>query len=355
MNTRRIISILLTLVAIVAAGIAISWRLSENKETMTESAKITQVRATSVAVATAPVEQEAFSNDFRANGTFAPSQEMTVVAEVMGRITSLKIDEGSYVTKGQLLLTVDNQLLQNQLKSLRLSLDKSKKDLARMENLLKDGGVTETQFEEAKLGSESYEIQIESLQKQIADTYLKSPISGMVNDMKVENGSYISPGTPVANIVNTNPIRLQVYLTEDQVVNVKPGQRVNITADVIAGKQFTGTVNFIDVKADNTKRFPVEIQIPNSNAIKAGMNGEAVFSAGKPVNVISVPRDAFVGSVQDGKVFVLDGNKAKMREVTPGTIYGNKVEIRSGLAVGEIVITSGQINLQENTEVSVIK
>ncbi len=355
MNTRRIISITLTILAIVAAAIAISWRLSENKETMQEKAEITQVRNTTVAVSTAPVTKETFSSDFTVNGTFRPTKELTITSDVNGRITSLKIDEGSYVKQGQLILTVDNQLLNNQLKSLRLNLDKSKKDLARMQNLLKDGGVTETQYEEAKLGVEGLEIQIESLQKQINDTYLKSPLTGTVNQMMVENGSYIAPGAPVANVVNTNPIDLEVYLTEDQVVTVKSSQKVNLTADVFGTKKMTGTVSFVDVKADDAKRFPVKVTVPNPGNIKAGMNGKATFSAGKPVAAIAVPRAAFVGSIQEGKVFVLNGNKATLRNVTPGTVYADKVEILNGLSEGETVITSGQINLQNGTEVNVIK
>lgn len=355
MNTRRIISITLTLVAIVAAAIAISWRLSDNKETMEENAKITQVRNTTVAVSAAPVEKQSFSSDFTVNGTFQPSKELTVISDVNGRITSLKIDEGSYVKQGQVILTVDNQLLNNQLKSLKINLDKAKKDLARMQNLLKDGGVTETQYEEAKVGVEGLEIQIESLQKQINDTYLKAPIAGMVNDMMVENGSYLAPGSPVANVVATNPIELEVYLTEDQIITVKNGQRVPLTIDVLDNKALTGTVSFIDVKADNTKRFPVKILVSNTNNIKAGMNGRATFNAGKPIAAIAAPREAFVGSVQDGQVFVLEGNKAVARKVTPGKTYGNKVEILSGLSAGETVITSGQINLQDGVEVSVIK
>lgn len=355
MTTRRIISITLTLLAIVAAAFAISWRLSENKDTMAEQAQITQVRNTSVAVSTAPVNKESFSNDFTINGTFQPSKELTVTSEVNGRITSLKIDEGSYVKEGQLILTVDNQLLQNQLKTLKLNLEKSNKDLARMQNLLKDGGVTETQFEEAKLGVENLQIQIESLQKQINDTYLKSPLTGTVNKMMVENGAYIAPGSPVANVVTTNPIELEAYLTEDQVVTVKQGQRVQITADVLENKNLSGVVSFIDVKADDNKRFPVKVSISNPGSIKAGMNGKATFSAGKPIATIAVPRSAFVGSVQDGKVFVMEGDKAVSRKVTPGSMYGDKVEVLSGLSEGDVVITSGQINLQDGTAVSVIK
>lgn len=355
MNTRRIISTVLTILAFIAAGIAISWRLSENKETMKANSELTQERTSVIPVTTAKVAKETFSNDFTVNGTFQPSKELTIISDVNGRITSLKIDEGSYVKQNQLILSVDNKLLENQLKSLKLNLDKAKKDLARMSNLLKDGGVTETQYEEAKLGVESLEIQIESTQKQIDDTYLKSPISGTVNRMNVEQGSYLAPGAPVANVVNINPIELEVYLTEEQVVTVKTGQKAKLTVDVLPGKEFTGTVTFIDVKADASKRFPVKISLPNQSAIKAGMNGRATFMADQPVAALAVPRTAFVGSIASGEVYVLESGVAKLRKVEAGTLFGNKVEILTGLSEGETVIVSGQINLQDNAEVKVIQ
>lgn len=355
MNTRRIISITLTVLAFVAAGIAISWRLSENKETMKANSELTQERTSVIPVTTAKVAKETFSSDFTVNGTFQPSKELTIISDVNGRITSLKIDEGSYVKQNQLILTVDSKLLENQLKSLKLNLDKAEKDLGRMSNLLKDGGVTEAQYEDAKLGTESLKIQIESVQKQINDTYMKAPISGTVNRMNVEEGSYLAPGAPVANVVNINPIELEVYLTEDQVVTVKTGQKVNLTVDVFPGKAFSGTVAFIDVKADASKRFPVKISLTNSNAIKAGMNGRATFAAGQPVATLAVPREAFVGSITSGEVYVLEDGKVKLRKVEAGTLFGNKVEVLKGLSEGETVIVSGQINLQENSEVKVIQ
>lgn len=355
MTVKRIIRLALVILVFVAAGIAISWRLAENKEAMKENAALTQERSTIIPVTTAQVAKETFSSDFTVNGTFQPSKELMIISDVNGRITSLKIDEGSYVKQNQLILTVDNQLLSNQLKSLKLNLDKAEKDLARMTNLVKDGGVTEAQFEEAKLGTESLKIQIESVQKQIDDTYLKSPISGTVNRMNVEQGSYLAPGATVANVVSINPIELEVYLTEEQVVTTKVGQKVDLTVSVFPTKKYTGTVKFIDVKADATKRFPVKISLSNSNDIKAGMNGRSTFTANQPVATLAVPREAFVGSLESGQVYVLENGIAKLRTVEAGTRFGGKVEILSGLTEGETVIVSGQVNLQDNAEVKVIQ
>lgn len=354
MNTRRIISITLTILAFIAAGIAISWRLSENKETMKEKSELTQARSSVVPVTTAAVAKETFSSDFTVNGTFQPSKEVTVISDVNGRITTLKIDDGTFVKKDQLILTVDNKLLENQLKSLKLNLEKGEKDLKRLSNLLKDGGVTETQYEEAKYGVENLKIQIESVQKQINDTYMKSPLTGTVTQLKVEEGSYLAPGAPVANVVSINPIELEVFLTEDQVVTVKTGQKIKLTVDVLPGKEFAGIVSFVDVKADASKRFPVKVSLTNSSSIKAGMNGRATFSAGQPVATLAVPREAFDGSIAEGKVYVLENGVAKLRKVEAGTLYGKKVEVLSGLSEGETVIVSGQINLQDNSEVKVV-
>jgi membrane fusion protein (multidrug efflux system) len=352
---KRILNITLTLLVLAAAIVAIGWRLSENKETMKANAELTQTRGVIIPVSVAKAVKEAFSNDFSVNGAFQPSKELTVVSDVNGKIVKLNIDNGSVVSKNQVLLTVDHTLPRIQMQTLELQLAKGEKDLTRMRNLLQDGGVTQAQYEEAKLGVESLKLQIESLRKQIDDTYLRAPIAGVVNQKRVEEGAYIAPGSPVATIVAVNPIELEVFLTEEQVVTVKPGHKVKLTVDVLQGKEFTGTVSFVDVKADLTKRFSVRISLPNNDGIKAGMNGRATFSAGQPVAALVVPRQAFAGSVAAGELYVLEDGRAKLRVVETGRTFGAKVEIREGLTEGETVIVSGQVNLQDGAEVRVIQ
>ena len=354
MNTKRITRVLIVILVIAAAAVAIGWRLSENKETMEEKANLTQQQSSVIPVTDDEVQRKSFSSDFTVNGTFEASKEVMIVSDVNGRIVNLKIDDGTFVKKNQAILSVDNQLLSNQMKTLKLNLDKARRDLKRMSNLLADGGVTETQYEEAKLGVERLEIEIESLQKQINDTYMKSPMTGIITGMQVEEGSYIAPGSPVASVVSINPIHLHTYLTEDQVVMVKKGQSVDVTVDVFPEQKFTGVVRFIDVKADERKRFLVEIALTNRSSIKAGMNGKGYFDAGEAVTTLAVPREAFVGSVAEGQVYLLEDGKAVLRQVEAGKLYTDEVEILSGLSEGETVITSGQINLEDGTKVQVI-
>ena len=103
---------------------------------------------------------------------------------------------------------------------------------------------------------------------------------------------------------------------------------------------------------------PVEIEIANtqSNELKAGMYGTAVFAANqKKESLKIVPRNAFVGSVSSNEVFVVENNIAKFKKVTAGRILGDKVEILDGLNDGDIVVVTGQINLQDGNTVEIIK
>lgn len=348
--------IIFALLVVIAGIVAIAWRLKDNKETIKEQAELSTQRSTVATVTVDQVGKQTFSSDFTVNGTYQPTQQVMVISDVNGRITSLKVDDGTVVKRGQVMLTVDGKLIENELKTMRLNLKKAEKDLSRMDNLLKEGGVTEAQYEEAKLGVENLKVAIESMDKRLSDTNLKAPISGVINNMRIEEGSYLAPGTPVAGIVNISPIRLDVSLTEDQVVTVKVGQRVKVSADVLPGREMQGVVTFIDVQADPTKRFPVQIQVSATAAsLRAGMNGQATFAASSPVAALAIPRKAFDGSILDGKVYVVENNIAKRRKVRTGAVHGDYVEILDGLSAGETIVLTGHVNLTDGAQVKVVE
>ena len=103
---------------------------------------------------------------------------------------------------------------------------------------------------------------------------------------------------------------------------------------------------------------PSEIEITNntSNDLKAGMYGTAKFASNQQKQTLKiVPRNAFVGSVSSNEIFVIENGTAKLKKVTAGRILGDKVEILDGLSNGEIVIVTGQINLQDGNAVEIIK
>ncbi|MCK7558559.1 efflux RND transporter periplasmic adaptor subunit [Chitinophaga sedimenti] len=298
-----------------------------------------------------------FDRQFTANGNFAPVRELTYLSETSGRITKLLVDEGSFVSQGAMLARVDDELLSTDLKSSEVNMKQLKVDMERNEAALKNGGVTQKQYDDAKLQYELAIAKVESANRRVKDTYVKAPIQGTINKKYVELGSYLTPGTKMFDIVDVSRLKLAVSVPEAQVINLKVGQSVKVTSNVYPEVNYTGKITFIASKGDATLNYPVEMEIANvsGKALKAGMYGTAQFEMPKMDPAILVARTAFVGGVNSNNVYVMEGEIAKLRKVVAGRIFGDRVEVREGLSEGDIVITSGQINLADGSKVTVQK
>ena len=192
----------------------------------------------------------------------------------------------------------------------------------------------------------------------VGDTNIKASINGIVNKRFIEPGSVLNAGSPLFDIVNVTKLKLKVNVNESQVASLKLGNTINVKASVYPNVTFSGKISFIAPKADTSLNFPVEIEISNNvaNDLKAGMYGTAEFASNQQKQSMMIaPRNAFVGSVSSNQIFVVENGVAKLKTVTAGRILGDKVEILNGLSDGEIVIVTGQINLQDGSKVDIIK
>src|SRR5690606_11829950 len=250
-----------------------------------------------------------FNNAFTTDGEFGPNSSVTVISDAQGKVTQLNIREGSYVSKGAVLAVLDHTLLNNQLASVEINMEKAQRDLTGTKQLEAEGAVTVTQREDLEVGIKQYENQISTIKKQIADTYLRAPISGTVVSKTIEHGSYVGPGSVVAEIVNINPLKFKTFLTEDEGFKVKSGDKIKLSTDLYGDKMFEGTITFIDVAAGNTKSYLVEITTPNSDSkfpLKAGVSGRANFSPSNRFTELAMPRSALVGGFDNAQAYVIE-------------------------------------------------
>ncbi len=349
--------IIITVVVILGAGALITWTLNKNKKENEEKTAVVAQTNMAVAVTAESVQKLPVDLDFISNGNFSANQDLKLMAEAGGRITSIQVKEGSRVSKGQILAHIDAEYASLDVQRIEDALNKLKTDYARYKSSYETGGVTKAQLDEVELGLKNTENQLQQAKRRLQDAYVKAPISGVINKRSIEVGAFVSPGTELFEIVDVSKLKLNVTVNEAQVVQIKVGDKVSISSSVFPDKEFTGTISFIAVKADNSLNYPVEILVDNPGAgssLRAGMYGTASFKFPKQDPVILIPRGSFIGSVNSGQVYVLGADSvANIKQVIPGRIIGEKVEILSGLTEGETVITSGQINLSEGVKVSV--
>jgi RND family efflux transporter MFP subunit len=348
------------IIAVVLIGGA-AFTLINNKKKNAEDTAIVAEKNSSVAVRIATVVTGKIDDTFIANGNFEPIQELTFSAEKSGKVISVLTKEGDYVHAGQTLVIVRSDVINVNAQTANSSYQNAAADYSRYENAYKTGGVTKQQLDQAKLAMVNAKAQLTQANINVGDTRIKAPISGFINKKYIEQGSILTgmPATALFDIVNVSKLKLKVTVNESQVAGLKLGNSVTIAASVFPDKSLTGKITFIASKADETLNFPIEIEVANNpnNDIKAGMYGTATFgaNAAKQTEVKTIPRTAFVGSVSSNQVFVVNNNVATLKKIVSGRIFGDKVEILDGLNDGEVVVTSGQINLSDSTKVNIVK
>jgi len=312
---------------------------------------------TSIPVSVAPVTMQRPSAVLSLTGTIVANNDVSVVAETQGKVTAIRADVGDYKQTGAILIEVDDELKKASSASAEVNYEKAKKDLERYETLYKQNAATDQQLETARLAAKAAEAQYVSAHREFTDTKIKTPISGIVTARLVDVGTYVQKGIPVANVVDISRLKVKVNVAESDVFAMKPGDKVEITTDIYPGVKYDGKIKTISSKADEAHTYPVEIALNNSKThpLKAGMFGRVSFIANAGGEVLTVPRDALVGSMKNPRVFMVSNNIARLKEIVTGSEFGTQLTVLSGLGVGETVVVNGQNNLKDSTLVTIIK
>ncbi len=349
---------IIIVVVVVLVGL-IAFRLISNKKHIESKKQVVDNSNVRVAVNTAKVENKTTDRSLTLVGTVAANQVIDVKSEVAGKITSLNFKLGDFVSKGKALGHIDNTIRELSVQNAEQSLADAKQNFERYKNLYEGGGATKAQFDQYSLAYNNAKIQFQQSKKQMSDAVISAPISGYVTVKAVEAGAFVNVGSPVATVADVSSLKVQLNVSEKDIYSMKVGDQVKISATVYPGIDFQGKISFISVTGDEAHNYPVEISIKNDakNPLKAGTYVDISFGQKGKVTALQIPREALMGSLKDGKVYVVDTSTklARIRNVVIGLDNGSSLEVLKGLKEGENVITSGQINLADSMKVNIIK
>lgn len=208
----------------------------------------------------------------------------------------------------------------------------------------------------AQAAVEAAETQVATAQQAIADTIVRAPISGYVSNRPTAVGEFVTSSTPVATILRTNPIKVQIKISEADIPFVKLGRGVSIQVDAYKDRKFAGTVTAVNPALDATSRSAtVEAQIENNeNVLRTGMFATVnIIREGGSMGVF-VPKSAVYNdqSTQSYRVFVIQENVVKLRVVQIGTEENDTIQIISGVDADETVAINNLDKLYEGAKVS---
>jgi membrane fusion protein, multidrug efflux system len=361
MKIKVIIGIFLAVLIFIVVSFA--QRNSVKEEIKSESMPI------SVKVQT--IQAGRFEKSLSVSGTIEGENEAVVISETSGKVTAVKAQIGNWLNKGQAIVLIENDL-QNaallQAKSQELAAktnyEKALADLKRFENLLDQKIATQSDLENARLGSQAAEAQLKGAeagliqaQKQFDNTAIKTPINGKLADRYVEEAAMINPGMPVAVMVNNRNMKLKSSVSENEVALLSKNAQAILTVDAVPDKQFSGKLTSIAQKTNNEHTYPVEVVVSNDKdeSLKSGMFGRAIVKVAEFDNVIIIPVTAILTDANKIRhVFVNKNGIAQRVNIKVGLEYEGIVQVVNGLNIGDQLIIVGQGKLSDGTKITII-
>ncbi len=208
----------------------------------------------------------------------------------------------------------------------------------------------------AEASVESARTQVTIAEQALADTVVRAPFSGFISERQTAVGEFVTSSTPIATILRTNPIKIQIQVAEADVPFVSIGRGVSIQVDAYKDRKFAGTVIAVNPALDPTTRSAiVEASIENGdNALRTGMFATTQITREGGSTGVFVPKSAVLldQSTQAYRVFVIQENTAKLKTVQLGTEESGFYQILSGINADETVATSNLEQLYEGARVS---
>jgi RND family efflux transporter MFP subunit len=290
------------------------------------------------------------------SGSLEASKTVKLGFLVAGRIDSIPAGENAWVEAGKLIARLDPANYQAALDIAEANLDQVQDEFDRLAQLQRTGSVSPADFSKVANGLRQAKAQRRLQQKNLADTRLSSPISGILIKRGAEVGEIAPVGAPLFVVAAIQPIRVVSQIPEQELRFVRPGQRARVKVEAL-DLEAEGVITQVGKAADPASRaFPVEAELPNADRrLLPGMVAEIRIPQADSAARMTVPLASLRRSGSGTAVFAVDSGAARvyLRKVALGKIYGDRAEILSGLAAGEWVVADGASELQNGTEVKI--
>lgn len=300
------------------------------------------------------LKPEFLENKIYATGTILANEEVELRSEIAGRITGIHFTEDAIVSKGQLLVKINDSDFQAQLKKLKLQEKLASEDENRKRQLLEVRGISQEEFDRAQNLVSTLNADIQYIEAQIRKTEIRAPFDGVIGLRHVSEGGYISNTSLIANMQDLDPVKVEFNVPEKYADLVKKGSKISFT---ITGreKKYTGTVYAASTKIDlNTRTLTIRALAPNPDrALTPGAFVKIEFALENIKDALLVPSEAIVPELGGQKVFVVRNDTARTVKVETGIRTEKEVQVTKGLQPNDTVITTGILQIREKSPVKV--
>lgn len=325
--------------------------------------------ATGKPVVVTPVSVRDVDERIEASGELLAKQHADVAAQVGGEITEVNFEEGQAVAEGDVVMEIDPEKRMLELsraqagvEAARAALAESERELGRVKALAQTNVASQTRLDQAQTAVQTAASRLQAARAELGvaeralrDASVRARFSGLMSRRDVSRGEFVREGQTLFELVSLDPIEVEFHLPEADAARVGLGMQIDVGVAPYPDEVFLATVHVVSPTIDRrTRTLRVRALIENADGrLRPGLFARANLGVARRQGVILVPEEAVQQRADGAVVFrVLDGNRVERRLVTLGTMREGEVEIRSGLAKGDRVVSRGHADLVDGSVVS---
>ncbi len=323
--------------------------------------------ARAVAVEAWTVQAGPFEKTRRYPGTVEAVRRVRLAARITGRVTAVNAREGDEVARGDVVVTLDAAELEDDVRRLEAARRRTlaelaywKSELRRDERLLASRTIAPSKRDQTRRMVDTLSAALDETEQALAAARtrlryarVRAPFAGRVQTVWTERGDLAVPGKALVEIVAPVPLKAVAEVPQVDVPRLRPGMAVRVRVPAV-GNTWTGRVERVYPALDPASRSGrFEVRLPEGARLLPGMAVEAEVVLARKPRAVVVPHQALIHRPDGVGVYVMQGNVARWRPVKTGEVEGGRVEIRSGLEPGDVLILTPDPRLRDGTQVVV--
>lgn len=300
------------------------------------------------------IQPQKFEHKIFATGNLLANYQVNLSAEVPGKIVGLYIDEGSEVKKGDLLVKINDNDLQAQLKGAKFELALMQQAENRKRQLLDKGGTTQEEYDVIRGQVNNKKAEIEYINAQIQRTEIRAPFDGILGLKYTDQGAYVTPNIQIASLQDISKIKVEFSIPEQYSSVIKNGNEIRFNVQG-TDSVFTGTVYAIEPQIDTRSRtFKVRAISDNSQGLlQPGSFADITLILESFEDAIMVPTIALVPEGTNFHIYTYQNGKAIEKEVKIGERDNKMINIMEGLNASDTILINGLLNVQDSASVAI--
>lgn len=349
---------LLVLVLLILVAVGLGAKVKDEKSRLLEekSNAVVQERPAVNVVVQAMVPGQ-LRDRLNLPGIVEPWEKLNILAEVRGQVVEVPVKEGDHVKEGDLLARLDTSDYINSINSIKASYNLAQINLQRLAALHEQEIIAQSEHDTIKAEVEKLAADLAIAELQLKRCSIRSPISGVVNNLPAKKGLYLAVGDPVATVLEIDRVKVQVGIPEKDVHAVRMIDMFELTIEALDNKIFHARRYFLAIAPESQAQvYKLELEVDNkSGEVLPGMFARVEIVKKDFPAALAIPLYSIITRDNKHFIYLEKDNVARIQEVKLGILDGWQIQITEGLEPGQHVIVVGHRNVDDGQKLNVVR